>query len=139
MFSIFLCVGLGAICFEDIRSYRIPNVISLPLIVLGIAYGWWLGTVQASVLGAIVGYGSFVVVERLYFLVRKRAGLGRGDAKLFAVGGAWCGWEALPAILLIASLSGLLFALATGRRNNRAKIAFAPFLAFGIAVAFFAF
>jgi len=58
--------------------------------------------------------------------------MGHGDFKLLAALGAWFGWQQLLAIVLIASVSGLLVALVLMWRkqlpNNR-QIAFGPFLA----------
>ncbi len=84
---------------------------------------------------------TLVGVELAYLKIRGRAGLGRGDAKLFAAGGAWCGALALPLILLVASASALLYVLvmrlAAGRRFQvDLMIAFGPFLAFAIGLIF---
>jgi prepilin signal peptidase PulO-like enzyme (type II secretory pathway) len=42
-----------------------------------------------------------------YRALRGREGLGGGDAKLLAAGGAWLGWPALPAIMFGAAVLGL--------------------------------
>ncbi len=60
--------------------------------------------------------------------MRGRVGLGLGDAKLLAAGGAWLGVALLPDVLLVSALAGLCWAV--GRRRSR--IAFGPFLAGGI-------
>jgi prepilin signal peptidase PulO-like enzyme (type II secretory pathway) len=46
--------------------------------------------------------------------------LGYGDFKLLAALGAWCGWQALPAIVLVAALSGIVgyFAFNNLNKNN---------------------
>jgi len=51
------------------------------------------------------------MAEYAFKTLRGKDGLGRGDAKLLAAGGAWCGWMGLPFIVLIASGFGLLAAL----------------------------
>lgn len=110
----------------------LPNGIILPLMAAGLA--WAFGTaldVYWHLLGAAVGYGLFWAVEWLYRLIRKRDGLSRGDARLMAVGGAWCGVWALPAIVLIASLAALTYALPKTEARS-ARIPFGPFLAIGI-------
>ncbi|MEL6686879.1 MAG: A24 family peptidase, partial [Pseudomonadota bacterium] len=89
------CVLIGALvqlARIDWATQRLPNLITLPLIAAGLA--WAFGTSEdfyLHLLGAALGYGAFWLVEVTYRLVRKRDGLGRGDAKLLAVGGAWCG------------------------------------------------
>ena len=58
--------------------------------------------------------------------------MGHGDFKLLAALGAWFGWQSLLALVLIASVSGLLVALVLlwrGRLPDNRQIAFGPFLA----------
>ena len=66
--------------------------------------------------------------------------MGGGDIKLLAMIGAWMGWKALPVIILISSLGGLLIGggslLLTGQ-GYRVKIPFGPFLALGALIYFF--
>lgn len=122
----------------DHATQRLPNLITLPLLAAGLV--WAFGTATdfyIHLLGAALGYGVFWAVETLYRLIRKRDGLGRGDAKLLAVGGAWCGAWALPVIVLIASLAALAYVLPKGEDRTR-RIAFGPFLALGIGVVWLA-
>lgn len=136
-----LLAGLSALTLIDIRSFRLPDWLTLPLIPAGWLSAWWLGDpVVWHVAGAAIGYGAFVALEIAYKAVRGRDGLGRGDAKLLAVGGAWCGALLLPVIVLVASITGLVWVLASHvvlRRPVTAgsAIAFGPFLAGGIAAA----
>jgi leader peptidase (prepilin peptidase) / N-methyltransferase len=133
-----LILGLGALSLADVRHGRLPNSLTLPLIALGLTVSWSEGNLVQSFLGVIVGYGSFVAVETLFRTVRGYDGLGRGDAKLLAVGGAWCGWSLLPFVVLIGSLLALLFVsiMALTREGTigaKTKIRFGPFLSFSIA------
>jgi prepilin signal peptidase PulO-like enzyme (type II secretory pathway) len=122
------------IVIADIRCYRIPDYASLPLIGGGIVCATFDGTAPSGIVGAVVGYVFMIAVEFLYRHLRGRSGLGRGDAKLFAAAGAWVGWAGLPLVLLIAAGSGLVVAVAIGRRDS--PIPFAPFLALGILTTF---
>ncbi|MGJ3232700.1 MAG: prepilin peptidase [Oceanicaulis sp.] len=137
-----LIAALAALAIIDARTLRLPDKLTLPLIAGGILAAWWLGQpVWLHLLGAGLGYVTLVGIELLYLRVRGRAGLGRGDAKLFAAGGAWCGALALPLILLVASATALLYVLvmrlAAGRRFQvDLMIAFGPFLAFAIGLIF---
>jgi leader peptidase (prepilin peptidase)/N-methyltransferase len=137
-----LISALTALTVIDLRTYRLPDIITLPLIAAGVLAAWLIGSpVWLSALGAALGYGVLVAVEKAYERTRGRQGLGRGDAKLFAAGGAWCGALALPFILLAASVSALLYVgvlkLVTGRALSADDmIAFGPFLAFGIGLIF---
>jgi len=69
----------------------------------------------------------------IYRTLKKQSGIGMGDAKLLAALGAWLGADALPEILLIASLSGLvggLLWLKWQKSQINHPFPFGPFLAF---------
>ncbi len=138
--AIVLLGGLMCLAVIDWRSFRLPNRLTKPLIALGLIYQFILSLdFYPYLLGAVLGYAVFWTIERAYRLIRKRDGLGRGDAKLLALGGAWCGATALPFIILIASSSALAYVLTQPADERRdLKIPFGPFLAAGIAVTFIA-
>lgn len=127
-----LLAVLGAIAVIDLRTYRIPDRLSLPLMAAGLLAGPFLrGTPPTDhVTGAAVAFALFAAVGEWHFRRRGVEGLGLGDAKLFAAGGAWLGWQDLAPVLLVAALGGLAFALAVGRGR---PLAFGPWLALGIA------
>lgn len=137
-----LLAALTVLTVVDLRTYRLPDMITLPLIAAGVGAAWLLASpLWLHALGAGAGYLVLVGVEKAYERARGRPGLGRGDAKLFAAGGAWCGALALPFILLAASVSALLYVGALKLVSGRTiaaddMIAFGPFLAFGIALIF---
>jgi leader peptidase (prepilin peptidase)/N-methyltransferase len=122
----------------DVRSFRLPDALTLPLTVLGIGFAQVLGWASWSdrVFAAAVGFLLLFVARALYYRVRGRQGLGLGDAKLFAAAGAWTGLEGLAGVLL----SGCILALMcvgglamTGRQvSARVALPFGPFLAAGI-------
>ena len=126
--------ALAVLAWVDARTQRLPNVVTYPLLLLGLV--WAFSTqpdLYPHLLGAALGYGAFWAVEVAYRAVRKRDGLGRGDAKLLAVGGAWCGVWMLPVIVLGASLMALVHA-GTTAKTRTTRIAFGPYLAGAIAV-----
>jgi leader peptidase (prepilin peptidase)/N-methyltransferase len=136
--------ALIALSVIDTLTYRLPDWLTLPLIPVGLGASYLMGEmIWLHALGAVLGYGALVILEKGYEELRGRPGLGRGDAKLFAAGGAWCGAMALPMILLAASLSALIWVLIyrviTGAQiKGDSMIAFGPFLAFGIGFVFIA-
>ena len=142
LFALGLVVTLAVLAVIDARTLRLPDKLTLPLIAAGLVAAWVLEQpVWLHLLGAALGYLAMVGIELGYLKIRGRAGLGRGDAKLFAAGGAWCGALALPLILLVASASALVYVLvmrvAVGRRFQvDLMIAFGPFLAFAIGLIF---
>lgn len=128
-----LAVTLGAIAIIDLRTYRIPDLLSLPLIAGGFAVAFWLPRLPIlyHLIGAAAGYAMFALIGGWYFRRTGSEGLGLGDAKLFAAAGAWLGWQALPMVLLIAALGGLAFSYLMNAHDRSAAIAFGPWLAFG--------
>ena len=100
---------------------------------LGLIEGYLADVLMERIIGMTLGYLVFVAIEYGFKAVRGKDGLGRGDAKLIAAGGAWCGWMGLPFIVLIASGFGLLAALMPSVRKSseNGRIPFGPFLALG--------
>jgi len=144
---------LVAITGIDLAHQIIPDVISLPGIVLGFAVNLVLGRVAAadrwcapaaassacapawldSLIGILVGGGIFFVI-----IVVSRGGMGGGDMKLGAMLGAFVGWKLGLLAVLLGVLAGGAVAVALlllGRRGRKEAIPFGPFLALGGALA----
>lgn len=134
LFGITLLGGLIVLSWTDIKEYRLPDKFTFPLIALGLTEGYLAEDIKARLIGMALGYLAFLSIEYGFKALRGKDGLGRGDAKLLAAGGAWCGWMSLPFIVLIASGFGLLAALipAVRESSESGHIPFGPFLAFGI-------
>jgi prepilin peptidase CpaA len=110
-------IGLGiagVACGWDLRTHRIPQVLTLGGALAGILFhlvtgGWTAGGI--SVVGWIVGIAIFFVPFAL-------GGLGGGDVKLLGALGAWLGPTYTFWLALYAGVGGLvlavLFSLATG-------------------------
>jgi leader peptidase (prepilin peptidase) / N-methyltransferase len=116
----------------DWRTGLLPDVLTLPLIPIGLGAAWFFdaGGIWDHVIGAAAGFVGFAALAALYRWLRGRDGLGLGDAKLLAASGAWLGWMALPSVILFAALLGLAFVLL--RRvplDATSRIAFGPALA----------
>lgn len=91
--------------------------------------------------GLLIGAGFFHMLDLLYEVVRKRRGLGEGDAAVAALVGAFVGWEGLAPAIGLAALAGLAVGLAwivIARRSLSAPIPFTPFLALGGLVVYLA-
>jgi leader peptidase (prepilin peptidase) / N-methyltransferase len=128
-----LSAVLLAIAIIDLRSFRIPDTLSLPLIALGLigAVAFVPATVHNHFIGAALGFGTLAAIGSFYFRKYGVDGLGLGDAKLFSAAGAWLGWQALPIVLLIAALTGIAFVLLRGKLHRSEALAFGPWLALG--------
>jgi leader peptidase (prepilin peptidase)/N-methyltransferase len=131
-----LILTLVYLAYIDLRTFRLPDAITLPLILTGLLFNGFsdegLAPFQDSAIGAILGYASLWLLNLIYRLTKKQDGIGMGDAKLLAALGAWLGWFALPGILLMASLTGLIGGfiwLQWNKQNHRSAFPFGPFLA----------
>ncbi|MFN3311960.1 MAG: prepilin peptidase [Hyphomonas sp.] len=126
--TVVLAVVLAAVAWTDGHSLRIPDMLSIPLILGGIGLSFVLPDlgVLHHVAGAVGGYLLFSLFGELHFRQRGFEGLGLGDAKLFAAAGAWLGWQLLPLVLLAASIGGICWAVVLSRHR---EVAFGPWLA----------
>jgi leader peptidase (prepilin peptidase)/N-methyltransferase len=122
---------LLALAWIDWETFFLPDVLTLPLVVAGLAAARWDApwALTERALGAVLGYLSFRLLGVLYRALRKREGLGQGDAKLFSAAGAWLGWQMLGDVVLLAALLGLGLALL--RRLRGETLAAATALPFG--------
>jgi leader peptidase (prepilin peptidase)/N-methyltransferase len=126
---------LLALAWIDWRHLILPDLLTLPLIALGLAAAWVLapGELWDRVAGAACGYLGLWLVAWAYRRLRGREGLGLGDAKLLAAAGGWVGASGLPSVLAGAAIAGLATAgglMATGTRLDRhSALPFGPFLA----------
>ena len=124
-----LVIPLGAICIVDARKGLIPDALTLlPLVVL-LAWTALHGPWIPMFLGAIIPFGAFALSAAL----SKGRGLGWGDAKLAAFGGAILGMSASLFAFALASLVAVAFALIRGK-GMKAPIAFGPFLVIAIVI-----
>ena len=126
---------LLALAWIDAEHFLLPDVLTLPLLLAGLAWCGWSdpSALGDHALGAALGYAGLRAVALAYRALRGREGMGAGDAKLLGACGAWLGVAALPWLLLGAALMGLA-AAATMRLRGRAvgrltALPFGPFLA----------
>ena len=143
IFLFLFTVALIAIAFIDLEHKIIPDAISLPGILVGLAFSFFPSAGVSpldALIGAAGGAAFLLLVGVAFEKVTGREGMGGGDVKLLAMIGAWMGWKALPYIILISSLSGAVIggvSLAVSRQGVRSRIPFGPFLALGALVFLF--
>jgi leader peptidase (prepilin peptidase) / N-methyltransferase len=129
-------LSLVVISFIDLDHMIIPDILSIPGIIIGIPASLLVPYISPldSLIGIIAGGGSFYLIACGYSLLRGKEGMGGGDIKLIAMIGAWIGWRALPIVVLLSALAGALiggiFLVASGK-GARTRIPFGPFLALG--------
>ena len=99
-----------SIAFIDLEHYFTPGLLVLPLLWLGLllnAFGLFISP-SAAILGAIVGYLAFWVINALAIRTLQRTAIGHEDFKLFATIGAWLGWGRWPLFAVDCLSSGRL-------------------------------
>lgn len=143
-FCIFCFLLIGLI-FMDAETGFLPREFTYTGIVLGLLLSWIAATDSSgteiftraygisrhitgrelslldSLVGALVGAGFFYLVWALYFLVRKRHGVGFGDIALMAMSGAFLGLKLTIFVLFTAPLVGTLYAISLLARNAARK------------------
>jgi len=133
--------ALLVLALIDLDHQLLPDAITLPGIVLGIAVsflaGWPVGPWEA--LGAAAGgYVALWLVALAYEKTRGQEGLGQGDWKMAAFLGAFLGWQKMLLVVFLASLGGTavgVVAVAFNRGGMKSKLPLGTFLgAAGIAV-----
>jgi leader peptidase (prepilin peptidase)/N-methyltransferase len=117
---VWLLVGLAAL---DAEHLWLPDLVTIPGIALGIAVSLIRGRPlvpianrPASLLdqslklsfAILIAAGLILLIRWLYWLVRRREGIGLGDAKLMAMLAAWLG---LPGALLAFAIGIILGAV----------------------------
>jgi leader peptidase (prepilin peptidase)/N-methyltransferase len=128
----------------DLEHQIIPDEISLPGIAFGIiasvAYPGLqhtdshLNALTASVIGALVGGGSFWFIRIVGSRIFRREAMGLGDVKLMAYIGALLAWKLVLITTFFAALIGSaagLFLIAIGRADLGSRLPFGPFLCTG--------
>lgn len=126
----------------DYDHHLLPNVITLPGIVLGLAASLLPGppTPLDAAAAAAAGYLAFFAVAKTYERTRGMEGLGQGDWKMTAMLGAFLGWQKLLLTVFAATLGGTVVGLglmAFGGRSSRHALPLGTFLGIaGIAVVF---
>ena len=158
--------ALLLITYIDFDHSFIPDEVSLPGVLLGLGAAFVDDagpTPLASLGGAVLGGGLLWAVAWAYERATGVEGMGLGDVKLLAMIGAVLGWQAIPVVLVIASITGSLAGLgvmAFGRARRtagrvhrrfgaralavyarraarRTAIPFGPFLALGAVLALY--
>ena len=133
-----------ALAFIDQATGYLPDDISLPLLWAGLllnAAGTFVPLIEA-VIGAAAGYVALWSIYWGYKLLTGKEGMGYGDFKMTAAVGAFLGWKALPLVILLSSIVGLVFGVAQmlaarGGWDGGFRFHFGPYIAIAGVVALF--
>lgn len=116
LFEFFFALALVIVIFTDMETMLVPDAVSLPMTVLGLAAALltqgpetpdWL----ESILGMVLGAGVVLLLRFVYRRWRQVEAIGLGDVKLMAMIGAFLGVRSLLFVFLAGSVQGLLYAL----------------------------
>jgi leader peptidase (prepilin peptidase)/N-methyltransferase len=108
---LFACV-LVVLFAIDLEHHLLPNVITLPGIVVGLAFSTMVppGIVDA-VIGTVLGGGILWLIGEAYYRYSGVEGMGGGDVKMLAMIGAFLGWKLVILTLVFSSFAGALVGL----------------------------
>ena len=138
---IILTIFFIIIFFIDLKHYIIPNELTFPLMLIGFIKSFDPNLNQSlfpnyinSLIGGFFGYSIIWSIIFFYKTLRKKEGMGLGDAKLIAVVGFWFGWFSIPFVIFISSMVALIFSIPSLIKKTRdmsTQIPFGPFIIIG--------
>jgi leader peptidase (prepilin peptidase) / N-methyltransferase len=128
-----LCFFLLGLAVMDAETLLLPDLFTLPGLLAGVVFaglhpglegsGWAWGTaVRAaglSLLAAAAAAAALLLIAGVYWLLRRRMGMGLGDVKLLAMLAAWLGLRQTGLVLFLAVLAGALYGLGMILVNRR--------------------
>jgi len=132
-----LILSFIIIFFIDLKHFIIPNVLTFSMMALGFikSFDPNLNSIFPnyinSLIGGLLGYGIIWSIIFFYKQIRKKEGMGLGDAKLFAVIGFWFGWYAIPFIIFLSSSIALIIVIPDLLKKSKklsSQIPFGPYI-----------
>ncbi len=126
-----ICISLT---FIDLDHHLLPDQLTLLLLWLGLIFSIFnlFANSHDAILGAIIGYLIFAMTQWIFAWSTGKTGMGQGDFKFLAALGAYLGWQMLPLIILLASVTGVIFTLThmlIKRQFKSIPLPFGPYLA----------
>ena len=129
------------IFFIDLKHFIIPNVLTFTLMIVGFIKSFDPNLNKAifpnyinSLIGGVFGYLIIWLIIYFYKKVRKKEGMGLGDAKLLSAIGFWFGWLSIPFTIFISSLVALILVIPSILNKSRemtSQIPFGPYIIIG--------
>jgi leader peptidase (prepilin peptidase)/N-methyltransferase len=123
----------------DLEHHLLPDRITLPGIVVGLACSIWLPPgIRDALIGAAVGGGVLWLIGEAYFRYSGHEGMGGGDVKMLAMIGAFLGWKLVLLTLVLSSLAGSIVGvavIAARRGDMKYALPYGTFLSLGALVA----
>lgn len=142
-----LICSLIVMSFIDLQIQEIPDEITLPGIVIGLALGFvfpglmrqhtHINGLIYSLLGMLAGGGIVYLTGVLGKIAFKKDAMGGGDVKLMAMLGAFLGWELIILTFFLAPFSGSVIGIIEKLRNKASIIPYGPHLSLAAVIAIF--
>ena len=137
IFGIILTYYLVVISLIDFDTMVIPDQFSLSLMWIGLFISLWVVFVDpaTAIKGALLGYLLLWSIFHLFKLITGKDGMGYGDFKLLAAGGAWLGMKAVMVIVIMSAFAGAVIGslyIFLSKNSKDKPIPFGPYLAAGI-------
>ena len=138
-----LSLSFIIIFFIDLKHFIIPNLITFPMMALGFfkSFDPNLNSIFPnyilSILGGLFGYGIIWSITFFYKQIKKKEGMGLGDAKLLSVIGFWFGLKAIPFVIFLSSTIALISVIPDLIKKSKkmsSKIPFGPYIIVGTLV-----
>ena len=129
------------IFFIDLKHLIIPNSLTFSLMFLGFIKSFDPNLDKTifpnyinSLIGGIFGYSIIWLIVFVYKKIRKKEGMGLGDAKLLGAIGFWFGCVSIPFTIFLSSVASLIFvvpSIINKSRNMASQIPFGPYIIIG--------
>ncbi len=122
----------------DLKIFILPDLLTISGTIAAIPCAVYVldHTWTTTLFGGLLGAGSFLLLQKVYKILKGIEGLGTGDIKLILLLGLLLGWPSLPFIVFIGAVSGLIvsvvfFYTQIKKQGMQTAIPFGPFLSFG--------
>ena len=136
---VLLASALVVLFAIDLEHHLLPDVITLPGIVAGIACSLFLPPgLRDALIGMLVGGGVLWLIGEAYFRYSGQEGMGGGDVKMLAMIGAFLGWKLVLVTLVFSSFAGSIVGvavIAARRGDMKYALPYGTFLSMAALVA----
>ena len=140
LLDLLLAFQLSIISWIDFQRFVIPDILNLSLALCGFVVSEVV--LDKTIVGILIESGLavavFLAIRKAYSSLRGKHGIGAGDVKFLGAAATWVGLAGIPWVILIASISGLMFAVAESIRGGEVKtdsrLAFGPHLSLGLMI-----
>jgi len=132
-YLLYVCI-LITISSIDFVHQIIPNILSIPGIILGLVFQLINNNIVFGLIGMVFGGGLILLVRVFGGWAYKKEVMGMGDVYLTAMIGAFVGFPQIIPAILIGALSGSIYGimyLLIMHKNSASPIPFGPFLSIG--------